>query len=1127
MGERYAPGLIWCVPAQRSSQAKLKNWLLVRLATMPPAAPGGNEARQRLADWLSSLPVTGRIPAAIPDARWLQGHPDQDPILAGDHVLSIPLRPSGITVITEAAERCVIAHRSGTEVLGYLQACQPGSANRVDHAWVVQPDGRVRRFPVAIWNRETQDEPAPGALIWAPPRDSDWPDDFSAMLTEFLATQPLTSGTALAPITAAAPLVRSERSRDPLLTANDWGTIGILQTPSARMAPASDLRAVFSRSRPYTRSNIYTQPLDWLEVGFRYSDIANRGYYTSGGAPANGEQTFKDKSLDVKVGIATESALTPELAVGIIDIGGTGLFSSEYLVASKRYGDFDTSLGIAWGYLGGRGDVRNPFSRVLGGSWDSRQHETGLGGTVSAKAFFHGPAALFGGIQYQTPWEGVQLKLEYDGNSYQREPLGNSFKQSSPINAGIVYRVSQYVELTAGVERGNTAAISVNFRGLLEKMTMPKLLDPPAPAVRPDRPKHQPNWPSTVADIESQTQWKVREIRQTGGELRIEFEETNGAYRIGRMERTIAVLHRDAPANVDRFVLVLTERGIPMSEEIVLRDGWVSRRTRFQALNDRMESMAANEPRIARPGSSLWTRSGDTFKTGLAPSYHHVLGGGDGFFFYELGVATPTEWRIADRTWISGSLKLRLLDNYDSYKIGAGGALPRVRTYQREYFTTSRVTLPNLQITHLDQLGRDQYASVYGGYLEWMFAGVGAEWMYRPWHSPFAFGIDVNRVQQRDFHQDFAMLNPAYQVTTGHATLYLETGWKSTLVKLSAGQYLAGDRGITMDISRTFANGTTVGAWASKTNVTAEQFGEGSFDKGVYLSIPFDAILPRSGPLSVATSWRPIQKDGGQKLERYNTLYDLTDTRSKRSMSSRSAETEPWRLRSDTALDVMPERSILGDFTASAIDMAPQITSGQWGSALLTGGAIIAGSALLDKPMDRWASRHQGKAWNGLGKAANAIPVAMGIGSALLWAGMADEMASETAWSSLKAAAITLGTETLAKYAIGRARPYENLGAAHFDPLSAKAVNASMPSIHMGVAYALATPFAQKYGANWLYAAAGATAFGRIQQRQHFVSDTVTGALIGYAVGSLMLDQQRNRRVSLGPNGVQVNWDIW
>ena len=121
----------------------------------------------------------------------------------------------------------------------------------------------------------------------------------------------------------------------------------------------------------------------------------------------------------------------------------------------------------------------------------------------------------------------------------------------------------------------------------------------------------------------------------------------------------------------------------------------------------------------------------------------------------------------------------------------------------REYYTTSRWTLPVVQATHmgqLPQLGAGHYYSVYGGMLEWMFGGVGAEYLYRPWGSRLSVGVDINRVQQRDFEQDFGFRD--YRVTTGHVSAYWDTGWNDVLATVKVGQYLAGDRGVTLDLSR-------------------------------------------------------------------------------------------------------------------------------------------------------------------------------------------------------------------------------------------------------------------------------------------------------------------------------------
>ena len=124
----------------------------------------------------------------------------------------------------------------------------------------------------------------------------------------------------------------------------------------ARMAPAGELSVNANRTDPYSRYSVSLQPLDWLEGSFRYTAITNRPY---GSEALSGSQSYKDKAVDAKVRLWQESHWAPEVALGFRDIGGTGLFSSEFFVANKRFDNFDFSAGIAWGYLGNRGDLDN------------------------------------------------------------------------------------------------------------------------------------------------------------------------------------------------------------------------------------------------------------------------------------------------------------------------------------------------------------------------------------------------------------------------------------------------------------------------------------------------------------------------------------------------------------------------------------------------------------------------------------------------------------------------------------------------------------------------------------------------------------------------------------------------
>ena len=83
---------------------------------------------------------------------------------------------------------------------------------------------------------------------------------------------------------------------------------------------------------------------------------------------------------------------------------------------------------------------------------------------------------------------------------------------------------------------------------------------------------------------------------------------------------------------------------------------------------------------------------------------------------------------------------------------------------------------------------------------------------------------------------------------------------------LSGGRYLAKDSGITINMSKTFKSGFTLGFFATKTDVSAREFGEGSFDKGIYFSIPLDLISSRYRKNNARFVWKNLTKDGGAML---------------------------------------------------------------------------------------------------------------------------------------------------------------------------------------------------------------------------------------------------------------------
>ena len=880
--QSFSLGLSWQVPSERAAQSKLQSEVLMQLANAP-------QSDISLSNLIRALPITGRVRIPVPDARWLQAHPKFDPVLSADQQVTLPQRPTTVAVLTSEGVHCVLPHQAGAHARDYLNACTASASSLMGvyaRAWLIQPDGLVMNYGIASWNEEAQAEVAPGGIVWADASEVNRPSKLSQTITAFLAMQTYDTLLSVAEplrVKSVAKIALASQAKNLSLTANDWGMVGLLQTPTARMSLEGEARFNMSRVYPYERINVMMQPFENLEAGFRYTTVLNRLY---GPEELSGSQPLKDKSLDLKLKLLEERTYLPQVAVGVIDLAGTGLFSSEYLVANKRFGNLDASLGMAWGYLGASGNVRNPFT-LVSSKFDTRAAEVGNGGVPGFKSFFRGPAALFGGVQYQSPWQNWALKAEYDGNNYRNEPLANNRKQTTPFNFGVVYRPSPSIDLSMGVERGNTVMFGLTLHTSLSQLSAPKVSDAPTPKIVATRPLQPGDLTATAADISAMSGWGVQKLASQGKVLQVVLEGASGAHWNERIERIVAVLHRDAPANIDTFELLLTEQGVVLTERVVKRDAWVLQNTTYVVPSAKQVSIAPTAPRSTtelKAVKTIWEPTPVSFGYAVVPSWQQNIGGPDGFLLFRAGVSVPMRWRITDNLSVSGAVSLNLVDNFANFKYTAPSDMPRVRTYLREYMTASRINIPNLQVTHFGQLASNNYYSAYAGYLESMYAGVGGEWLYRQWHSPYAFGIDINRVQQRNFNQHFGLdgagTQTGYKVTTGHATAYWDTGWQSTKVQLSAGRYLAGDMGATVDVGKTFSNGVSVGAWVTKTNVSAQRFGEGSFDKGLYLRIPFDVMTTSRGGNVANLVYSPLTRDGGARLNRDFPLYYVTNARS-------------------------------------------------------------------------------------------------------------------------------------------------------------------------------------------------------------------------------------------------------
>src|SRR6056297_665756 len=155
---------------------------------------------------------------------------------------------------------------------------------------------------------------------------------------------------------AAGVILPSLSSSDPELETdyNSYGYPGLIDMPAATSRPDGELALTVSSFAGQTRNTLTFQGLPRLSGSFRYSVLDN----LAGG----GEDTLYDRSFSLHYRFADETAWRPALAVGLNDFLGTGIYSSEYIVATKTLGDsVRLTGGIGWGRLGGAGGFTNPL----------------------------------------------------------------------------------------------------------------------------------------------------------------------------------------------------------------------------------------------------------------------------------------------------------------------------------------------------------------------------------------------------------------------------------------------------------------------------------------------------------------------------------------------------------------------------------------------------------------------------------------------------------------------------------------------------------------------------------------------------------------------------------------------
>lgn len=653
--------------------------------------------------------------------------------------------------------------------------------------------------------------------------------------------------------------------------ANTFGMPGHVDMPSALAFDDAEFVTSFALTETQRKYTLTFQILPRLTGAFRYSIIDNF---------RDRDQQRFDRSFDLQYQLLDEGRLTPGVAIGLRDFIGTGLYSGEYVVASKHLTpDILGTAGIGWGALATRNSFDNPLGQI-DDRFNQRQREQSLGGELNTTQWFRGEAAFFGGLTWQVD-DLLSVSAEYSSDATQLSGDRND-TDVSPLNFGVNYQIRPGITLGAQYLQGDTFGATAEFAMNPRKPPLGGDLSP-APVPFAPRDDTAASWAGPVIqdaipdDVRTQALAAglqgegivLQAIAVSDTAVLVQIQNNRFDINAQAIGRTARLLSLTMPARIAQFDIEIVENGVALSRVTLQRSDLERLEYQPDFIN---ESLKTTRISPARPDADLVSLDNPRLSWGLGPYIGLALFDPVNPLRADLGVETTASYDFTSSLSVSGALRARVVGNRDQSDRASTSVLPRVRSEQPLYDRDGSFGVERLTLDHFGRIGGDFYTRASLGYFEQMFGGVSGEVLWKPVNSRFALGAEINHVMQRDTDKMLGFGDYDYDVTTGHVSGYyaFENGFD---LQVDLGRYLAGDWGTTISLDRRFGNGWVVGAFATLTDVPFEDFGEGSFDKGIRVSVPLSWALGQPTRESAGLTIRPIQRDGGARLDVNNRLY--------------------------------------------------------------------------------------------------------------------------------------------------------------------------------------------------------------------------------------------------------------
>lgn len=612
------------------------------------------------------------------------------------------------------------------------------------------------------------------------------------------------------------------------------GITGIWNTPVAYTSKEGNFSAGYNYYYPEKKLFLNFSPYNFLEISLVYSSLENQPYIAYGNADyVFKEQSYKDKGFNVKIGLKDEGKW-PAIAIGLNDINGSGIFAGEYLVASKKIKNISISSGIGWGLYSGGINFENPFQR--NNIPDARAGEFNFDNLLNSDS-----VGIFTNLDFKI---NDRLNLYAEHDSF--KDIKNKLDDNDNLSAGLTYIFkNNFLIKFGGNESGSfflQLAKKNNYSNFKKSYLSTKQL------------KYM-----GINDLRAALQKNnvgVKEIENNENNTRLVLRQ-NYYTSQEQLDSIVSDTVKNFSGSVDNYEMevIYTTVGMEVQNKTIYLK---NKKNDRQVLSD-----YSIEDRFPYYNISA----------GLRPRLQ--IASREGFFHGSIDAGVTGEVVLLENLIASLDVKYSIANNFNEFKYPPVDTYPSqvrsdIKDYLLEYDNGLKVGRLQLDYFHGDNT---HFNMISIGYLEEMFSGIIYEYLFFPQRSKIGFGYEINKAFKRDYKMRFG--HKSYSNNFNRYNIFYKNEYSKTIWNISFGEYLAGDEGYTLSIDRYFSNGVKFGVFASFTNVSKQNFGEGSFDKGLNFTIPINIFGKKNNLYRY--SWRPLTKDPAQLLIRKNRLIELVE----------------------------------------------------------------------------------------------------------------------------------------------------------------------------------------------------------------------------------------------------------